>query len=143
MSVKKLKAIEYLPHTADVRMRLTALSKQDLFGKALEGMAYLIKKELCKSPERSNIKKKIEIRSSNITTLLIDFLNEILTLTHTCKAVFCTLHIQQLTDDKLLGEVSGIKVRSFDEDLKAVTYHEAQVEVNNSGQLQITIVFDI
>nr|WP_281168995.1 archease [Fulvivirga imtechensis] len=85
----------------------------------------------------------MRVSSSNITTLLVDFLNEILTLTHICKAVFSTLQIKQLTDTELNGEVEGIRVKSFDEDVKAVTYYEAQMQANDLGQLETIVVFDI
>ena len=34
-------------------------------------------------------------------------------------------------------------VDAFDEDIKAVTYHEANIEENEEGVLQTTIIFDI
>ncbi|ELR71620.1 hypothetical protein C900_02428 [Fulvivirga imtechensis AK7] len=41
-----MRTIQYLPHTADIRMRLRAPAKQELFKAGLEGMGFILKKSV-------------------------------------------------------------------------------------------------
>jgi SHS2 domain-containing protein len=44
---------------------------------------------------------------------------------------------------EVIATIKGNRVSYFDEDIKAVTYHEAAVKQNNEGQLETVIIFDI
>jgi len=136
------KNIESLSHTADVRLRLKADTIIGLFETGLKGMNDILKGGMCDQPQILEIKKMILIKSPDLTSLLIEFMNEILTLSHTCKAIFCTLYADHLSDTEISGYVWGVGVREFDEDIKAVTYHEAEVIRNSSGHFETLIVFD-
>lgn len=138
-----MKKIEYLTHTADIKIRLQASSVDDLFKGGLEGMGNILKKGVCAGPEKLTAKEKINLTSIDYTTLLVEFLSEVLMLSHVRKAIFCTLYIQSLTEHEIIGMVEGIEVEDFDEDIKAVTYHEADVKVNERGEWETIIVFDI
>ena len=67
-------------HTADIRLILQADTLQELFLVALEGMNNFISKDFHIPKEKAfSIKQNIAISSIDPTSLLIDFLNEILT----------------------------------------------------------------
>jgi len=138
-----MRTVTVLPHTADVRLHIQADSLHELFAGALIGMSNLLKDGFCDSVVQATINERISISATDRTSLLVDFLSEALTLSYTKKALFCTLGIAQLTDNQLEGELSGVPVDSFDEDIKAVTYHEANVMRNESGQWETVIFFDI
>jgi SHS2 domain-containing protein len=138
-----MKEFNYLPHTADIRMKLRADSIFELFQAGLEGMNDILKEGECHQLRKLTIKKEFQLKSSDVTTLLIEFMGEMLTLTHTCRALFCSLHPERLTEREIVGYVLGIEVFELDEDIKAVTYHEANVHMNTQGQFETIIVFDI
>jgi SHS2 domain-containing protein len=77
------------------------------------------------------------------TTLLIDFLSDILTASYERKMIFNTLQIKQLTDTPLDAMLLGYSVEQFDDDIKAVTYHEAEVIRNAKGNWETVVIFDI
>ncbi|MCK4265550.1 archease [Candidatus Babeliales bacterium] len=131
---------ELLPHVADVRLNLEGDSLKELFIAAIEGMAELSKKELCKE---FKLEEQISISAKDATILLIDFLSEILTLQHVNKAIYCKIDFSSLSETSLNAMVYGCSTDSFDEDIKAVTYHEAEIKKNKKGFYETVIIFDI
>lgn len=143
-----MKSYEFLPHVADVRLKVKADSLEDLFSAALQGMASLLKSNICPfdeglAEEDSIIKETIEISSIDSTSLLIDFLSEILTHSQVNKAVYCKVKFEKLTDNFLKTIIFGTKINSFDEDIKAVTHHEAEIKKDSDGNFETIIIFDI
>ncbi|MBV6441119.1 MAG: Protein archease [Saprospiraceae bacterium] len=136
--------IRFLPHTADVRVQIEADSQEALFRGGLEAMNRVLKKNGCGKPGVLDITRKIDIRAPDATILLVDFLSEILTATHTGKALFCRVDFFEMSLQYLQATVSGYTIRNFDDDIKAVTYHEAEVVRNEkTGRWSTCIIFDI
>jgi len=134
---------EIIAHTADIRMRVSSDSLRGLFLVSLQGLNQLLAGS-SSSPERSmDIKREIRLQADNPTTLLIDFLSEVLTLSHIEKAVFYDFSIDTLTENLLSGTLKGIRMGAFREDVKAVTYHEADVKLDKRGDWSTLIVFDV
>lgn len=138
-----MKSYKLLSHTADVRLKVEGDTLEELFTAALEGMAEIVKKGICRKRQAPSLKQRILVSSPNITALLIDFLSEVLTLSHENKAVFCRAEFSKLATNELEAEISGLKVGEFDEDIKAVTYHEAEIKKNPQGNFETIIIFDI
>ncbi|MDP4262239.1 MAG: archease [Bacteroidota bacterium] len=133
-----------LPHIADIRVQVTAATQEEMFRSALQGMAYLEKKNFCKEQAGSFfVRDKVQIKAADITGLLIDFLSEVLTLSHINKVVYCEISFHKLSATEIISTIKGNRVNCFDEDIKAVTYHEAAVKQNNKRQLETVIIFDI
>lgn len=137
--MKKFKVME---HTADIRLLVQADSQEELFLAALQGMAAIISPARClvSTPTITHI---IKLKSVDLTVLLIDFLSQVLTLSHVHKAVFYSATFTVLTSNQLEAVVLGLPVAQFDEDIKAVTYHEAEIIHDSQGILRTMIVFDI
>lgn len=137
-----MNSYEILPHTADVRLRARGGTLKDLFRQAVLGMAKILSKTKSELKVK-NVKCKIKVDADNPTILLIDFLNEVLTASYEEKAVFNNVHFEKITEREVIAEIFGAKVDGFDEDIKAVTYHEAKIVKNLEGDLEATITFDI
>lgn len=132
-----------LSHTADVRIKVTSETLPDLFRTSLQGLNQLLKPNYNPQKFKQTISESIDLESSDRTSLLIDFLSEVLTLSQIHKALFFDVEIKKMSDCKLSAILSGTKIEIFDEDVKAVTYHEADVMVNENGDWETTIIFDI
>lgn len=118
----------------------------ELFRAAVEGMAQIQKSTVSEfeiKNKKLECKINVDVKSADLTTLLIDFLSEVLTLSQTDRVVFCNASFNKLTETELVGEITSTKVEEFDEDIKAVTYHEANVVKNEKGQWETVIIFDI
>lgn len=138
-----MKKFQIIPHVADIRLYVQANSLRELFEAVIQGMNEIIKKGFCKKLRKGSISRKIDINSTDQTSLLIDFLSEVLTLSQIEKAIFCQVEIDNLKDNHIKAKVNGAKVENFDEDIKAVSYHEADVKQDKNGNWETTIVFDI
>ena len=144
MSKKSAYHIEFVEHTADVRMRVRADSLVNLFEASLRGMSRLLKSNGCSTTDLKPVERyNIKINHGDLTGLLIDFLSEALTISQVQKSVFCFFVPKVLNEHELHGEILGYHVDKFDEDIKAVTYHEADVIRVRPDLYETTIIFDI
>lgn len=138
-----MKHFEFLPHTADIRMHVEASSPAELFEAALQGMNTILDTSPNKGAGTAEMEYTCQLTSPDLTALLIDFLSDVLTASYESKAIFDTLHIHALTETTLRAIVRGYSVGQFDEDIKAVTYHEAEVIRNAKGNWETIVIFDI
>ncbi len=137
-----MKHFKIIAHTADIRLFVEGATLEELFNAALEGMAFIITAKPCFPPPYDQ-HHELTITSSDTTALLIDFLSEVLTQTHLNKTLYCSADFINITSISLHACIHGKKTNLFQEDIKAVTYHEADVKKNEKGNYQTTIVFDI
>jgi len=135
--------IEFLPHTADIRMRVEAERFEKIFHAALEGMNRLLKKNFCNGNPELKFKAQLNVESTDETCLLIDVLSEVLALSHINNVIYCKLEVKALTETKINAVIYGSAVSEFDEDIKAVTYHEANLVKNERNHWETKIIFDI
>ncbi|HSN69069.1 MAG TPA: archease, partial [Thermoanaerobaculia bacterium] len=132
---------EFLPHTADIRMRVAAPDLPDLFRDALRGLMSV----LGPRPERDRpVRRLIAVHSADLTALLVDFLNEALSLALTNLEAYDELVVVDLDLEAtvLHAELAGHHASGFDDDVKAVTYHEADLARDDEGWHSL-VVFDI
>ncbi len=133
---------EYLPHTADVRIRAIGSDLPDLFDSALKGLCGVLYSEPFNN-DSNMFTSKINLKSIDSSALIIDFLSEALSLMYNNKAVMPQLKISKLENNQIIAELCGFHVDGFSEDIKAVTYHAAEIITNNDNQLEVIITLDI
>lgn len=132
-----------LNHTADKGFTAEAESLDGLFETSVEAMAHFFREDLTEQAETASESFIVDVESEDVTGLLVDFLSEILTLSHIHNMVFLKARIDRLEETQIRAEIYGKKVDHFDEDIKAVTYHQANIHTNDNGHFESTIVFDI
>lgn len=136
-----------LSHTADIRILARAESIEELFESALEGLCNVI----CENFESiKNSAQKlpsfaipIETSSFDLSSLLIDFLSDCLSYMHLNNSILFKLSEIDLKSNSIKAIVSGLKVESFDNDVKAVTYHDANITKDKNEMYEVTITLDI
>ncbi len=131
-----------LPPSGDVGIEIEADSLEELFYGALLGMNDIIKKGICDHEMKINQTQEIEISSHDATSLLIDFLNEALSFSNERKTIYCHADFQVLDHQFLRVELRGEKIDHFDEEIKAVTHHDAQI-MQKDNEYEVQILFDI
>lgn len=132
---------QFLEHTADVRMKIRGKNSEDLFQGAMKGMfAFLKPKEIKNS---GIVERKINLRSPDETALLIDFLSEVLSIANINKEYYDKIVFEKLSGNELRAKVFGKKISEFQDDIKAVTYHEAEIKMSDDGMLETLVIFDI
>ncbi|PJE57483.1 MAG: hypothetical protein COU82_01740 [Candidatus Portnoybacteria bacterium CG10_big_fil_rev_8_21_14_0_10_38_18] len=134
------KGYKILEHPSDVRVQASGDSKEELFLNAMKGMVAVLRPKM--KDKKEKIKNKIKVKSVDINALLVDFLSEVLYLSHVNKEIYTDVKFSRFSDKELAGELFGNKVESFGEDIKAVTYHDLKIE-KKDGLYEATILFDI
>ena len=133
--------IEFLDHTADIRIRITGSSFAQLFRESLQAMNQILG-PIDDSGKSQSEFYNLEVKATDRTTLLVDFLSEVLTQTHISNVLYDTIDFVSLEETGLRAQLSGYTITAFEEDIKAVTYHEAEV-IEKDGTWSTVIVFDI
>lgn len=132
---------EVAQHTADVRLLVSAPSLEELFRDAVRGMYAVLRGTPASNAQP--VRRTIEVRdSADRTALLVDFLNEVLHRTHVAGEMFDDVAFTHLDDVSLAATLTGVAPAEFEEDVKAVTYHEADVVEREHGW-HTTLVFDL
>jgi SHS2 domain-containing protein len=79
-----MKKFEFLPHTADIKIRVYGKNLKEIINNSLLALKSFWKPKLTKI----KIEKEIRIESNNEIKVLIDFLSEVLAKTYIEKAIF-------------------------------------------------------
>lgn len=130
-----------ISHTGDLRIVVTGKTIRELFSSALRGMMSYMSPGITKNSKP--VQRSIFMKSPDKVTLLVDFLNEVLSLSQIYKEAYYKIKFNKITETKVEAKILGKRVKSFNEDIKAVTYHEADIQKNKKGEWQTTLVFDI
>ena len=133
-------AYEFLEHTADVRMRVTETRLERVFADALAGLMELLQPG---SPTGPAVRRPVSLSAGDVTALLVDFLSEALLGAQTRRERYDGLVVRELTEQSITAELTGAPVAGFGDDVKAVTYHEAQLKRGPDGRWETVIVFDV
>ena len=136
-----VKKFEILEHKADLKIRAFGKDKKELFENAMIGMQSALRPKI--KDKKLKIKKKIKIRSDDLSLLLVDFLSEINYLNEIDKEIYNNIKFKKFSDTELEGELFGQKVERFGEDIKAVTYHDLKVEEGKDKAWEAIVLFDI
>ena len=133
---------EILPHTADTRMRVWGKKLEELFRNALRGVAYYLKP--VSLDLAGKIKQKVKVEAADISSLLVEFLSEVIAQSDVHNAIFTKVTFKKFGDNFLEAVLTGAKVDGFDKEIKAVSYHEVNIKKNpETGMYETVLVFDI
>ncbi len=134
-----MKNYEILEHISDLKIRAFGRTKEEVFSNMLLGMCGNQKTKVLPG----KVKREIKISSPELSSLLVDFLSEILYLTQVNKEVYSEVNFKKFTDTELKAELVGQKVERFGEDIKGVTYHSLDIHQKKDGTWQAIVLFDI
>jgi SHS2 domain-containing protein len=132
---------EVLEHTSDFRIKASGRNLAELFAAALAGLSSFLKRDC--AALKPSVKRQVSLPAGDLTSLLIDFLNEALRLSATNKEIYNEVVFSLLSEQGLKAELLGAKVGDFDDEIKAVTYHQADVKKNADGTWGSEIIFDL
>jgi SHS2 domain-containing protein len=132
-----------LPHTADLRLKAYGENLEELFQNAALGLARVLCKDAEKKLKFARGAEKVGAEADGAEVLLVNFLNQILSLSNINKKVYPKVKILYLSPQKVEAQISGISVGGFDEDVKAVSYHGVKIEEDKNGFLEAPVILDI
>ena len=133
-----LSGYEELEHTADIALRVWGEDFFTLLRQSADGMYDLMGVDV-ELTVLKKIKFKIEDNSQEIQ--LVDFLNEVLYLVEDEHARY-DLFVFNKVEEGIIVQASGYGVKSLQQNIKAVTFHNLVIEETDSG-LEVSITFDV
>ena len=95
-----------------------------------------------RTPRTENV--IIKQKADNLEELLVNWLNELLSLSATKELIFFKFKINKLDKNNLEAEVSGYEIKNYkvNTEIKAATYHQLKLEKNPSGW-SAEVIFDV
>ncbi len=126
-------------HTADWELEVWAPDLPKLLEQAAKGMYSLsgVQIDSNRPEERS-----MTLSASDAEGLLVRFLSELLWLQQVEKVAFDHFSIDIKREFSLWADLCGGPLVKLDKEIKAVTYHNLNVE-HKPGGMFVTIVFDV
>lgn len=129
-----------LEHTADLKIKVFGKDLPELFSNAALAMAEQLKPGI--RPPIEGKWEKIEIKSSDLEPLLVDWLSEILYRSDVNHRVYAEIKIEEISERELKAKIRGTSIGKKDLDIKAVTYHG--LEIKQIGNYwEAVIIFDV
>jgi len=128
-----------LEHISDLKIRAFGKNKKELFLNVMIGMFEGAKYE----KEEEEIKREIKVSSKDLSSLLVDFLSEILYFCETNREVYHNIKFKKMTDKNIEGILIGKKLKRMGVQIKGVTYHDLDISQRKDGIWQAIILFDI
>jgi len=132
------KKFEFLPHTADFKIRVYGKNLNSLINNALSALEAFWQPKLTKKKR----KIKINLEDKDLPSLIINFLSEILSQTYIKKTIFLKFEGRILEERKIRGNVWGYEFKNLKKDIKAITYHQANLWIDN-GFYTFEFIIDI
>jgi protein archease len=128
-------------HTADWELEVWAPDLPALLEQAARGMYSLSGVRL---GEEARQEQTMRIKAEDAESLLVQFLSNLLWAEEDQQLGFDQMTLKIARDDtyQLEAVLSGAHISGMDKEIKAVTYHNLQVE-NTSQGLRVNIVFDV
>jgi SHS2 domain-containing protein len=141
MDNKKLAGFEEVSHTADLEIRVWAKDLESLFRQSAAGMNHLSGIEDMVEG-LSSVRQTISLEAMDYEGLLILFLEELL---YRLTEDYMIYDIQKLSissEYTLKAKLKGSQIKSYQRDIKAVTYHNLNI-IKTADGYEVHIVFDI
>ncbi|MBD3208050.1 MAG: hypothetical protein GF370_01165 [Candidatus Nealsonbacteria bacterium] len=128
-----------LDHKADLIIRGYGRTKKELFTNLLRGMME------SQEPDAGHreVKREIKAKSSDSAALLVDFLNEALSLAQTHKEFYSEFEEDKLKETEIQGMLIGKAVKGWGKEIKAATYHELKISQKKGGKWEAQVIFDV
>jgi SHS2 domain-containing protein len=133
-----LMGFEEISHTADWSVRVWAQDLTSLFAESARAMNALAGTVTSQSPP---VKRTFKSEGLDIESLLVAFLSELVYYQEQENLAF-DMFDTQLSDKQISVNMEGKQITSIDKAIKAVTYHNLEVEETTRG-VEVVLVFDV
>ncbi|OKY78470.1 MAG: Archease SHS2 domain containing protein involved in activation of tRNA ligase RtcB [Candidatus Methanohalarchaeum thermophilum] len=137
------KDFEFIEHTADAKFKAYGKNLNEV----LENAAYAtFRSMLDLSDVEPTLKKEINLSSSELDELLFNWISELIYYFDAENIVFKDFNAQvEKTKQgyelfsKVYGEKINPKKHKFETEVKAITYHDLEIEEKNGYQVQVVL----
>jgi SHS2 domain-containing protein len=132
---------QFQEHTGELRLELFAPSREELFGEAGRALAELMLGERLNGGSPT-LRRVIEVRARDRASLLVGWLNELISLSEITKEVFTHFRVDHVDDTEVRAIVDGVTPELLQTAIKAATLHDVAVEPVQTGW-RASVVLDV
>jgi SHS2 domain-containing protein len=134
-----------IEHTADIGIAVEAPDCAGIFVNAAEGMFDIMaERRDTNAPDTPGIKLDVRLTAENQDELLVNWLNELLSLSASKGLIFTGYKIHRLTERSLDASVSAEDIKRYrqNKEFKAATYHELEL-LRGPDSFKAKVIFDV
>lgn len=124
---------EFIDHTSEVTLRLTASSQHELLAEAGRALGSLMLRG--EEVRAGGAWRSVEVSSSDSAALLVDWLNELIFLAETEWWIGTEFDVGECSDKHLKALVRGVAVEETPGFVKAATMHALRFEEDRAALL--------
>jgi len=136
-----MKKYQILENRADFKIIAFGKTKEDIFINMILAMQDFLKTSPSNLTEQTK-ERNVKIKSIDLESLLVDFLNEIIFFINTEKEFYTNFKFKKLTDTKIEAVLTNFNFDSQKRHIKAAKYEDVEF-LETSGKWQATVLFDI
>lgn len=137
-----MQPFKVLSHQADIKFEIFGRDLEELFQNGAAALnSILWQRPLKKIAPRGY--EKIEVAGGEINTLLVNFLNAILTQSEINRKIYWRIKFLKFSETNLIAQIFGTPVERFNREVKAVTYHNVQITKNKRRLWRTELIFDV
>jgi len=134
-------SFEEISHTADVKIHARAPTLEELFSETFKALI----KVMYGTTSKGEIQREVRIESSDIESLLIDFLSEVLFISEVESLVFSEVSLR-INGLSLIAELKGEPFdparHSGGSEVKGISYSGLAITHDANGYM-LDIIFDV
>ena len=130
----------FVEHTSEVELHLFAPTLPALFAEAGRALAELMLGEGPRAGE--TVTAEVSVTAPDREALLAAWIDELIYLSETRKAVFTRFELTRLADGALCARLAGIAEPVLVTAVKAATFHDLRI-AEEGGQFVATVVLDV
>lgn len=141
--------LEFLDHTADIAVRISAADDSTFFQEAHRALHLILLDERSFESIREVQEVALDLQAPDAETLLVDFLNELIFLFDSRCWISRRLIVDTVTLDasprlrgRLRGEALDVARHSLQTEIKAATFNDLEVR-RAEGRICADVVFDL
>jgi SHS2 domain-containing protein len=138
MMLEQSSGFSEVEHTADWALKVWSPALSELFALSASGMFWLMEQTLQPEPR---ITRTIELEGGDIESLLVSFLSELLYFGEAEGLGFDRFDLE-IEEQHLHAVLHGAPIGEQKKEIKAVTYHNLQIQRTAQG-FSVIIVFDV
>jgi SHS2 domain-containing protein len=129
---------EFIPHVAEMALRLTADTVAELYAEACAALGSLLAEEAGQeSPAEERV---LTLASADAEALLVDLLNELIYLAETARWAPEAAQVEHWEAGRLTVRVTGVRLRETPARIKSATHHGLHLTVTEHAAVAEVIL---
>jgi len=134
---------DFVAHTAELALRLTADTPAELCAEACRALGLLVMAETgAVPPTGADLERTILVESVDAEALLVDLLNELIYLAETECWAPRTARAVSWQPDRVVLQVAGARLRAAPSRIKSATHHGLALRAGPQGW-EAEVIFDV